>query len=64
MYVNSSIIRAALRTESETSQSTTTSGRERAIVPVVAWIVLGEVPTIWQGLGAGSIMTGLVVTRT
>jgi drug/metabolite transporter (DMT)-like permease len=30
----------------------------------VAWIVLGEVPTIWQGLGAASIMTGLVVTRT
>jgi len=30
----------------------------------VAWIALGEVPTIWQGLGAGSIMTGLIITRT
>jgi drug/metabolite transporter (DMT)-like permease len=30
----------------------------------VAWIALGEVPTLWQGLGAGSIMTGLIITRT
>jgi len=26
-------------------------------------MVLGEVPPLWQGLGAASIMTGLVVTR-
>ena len=30
----------------------------------VAWIVLGEVPTAWQGVGAGSIMTGLLLTRS
>ncbi|HUF28100.1 MAG TPA: EamA family transporter [Gemmatimonadaceae bacterium] len=29
----------------------------------VAWLTLGETPTIWQGLGAGSIMTGLLMTR-
>lgn len=31
---------------------------------VVAWIVLGEVPTLWQGVGAASIMSGLLLTRT
>lgn len=30
----------------------------------VAWIVLGEVPTVWQGVGAASIMSGLVLTRS
>lgn len=30
----------------------------------VAWIVLGEVPTAWQGVGAASIMSGLLLTRT
>lgn len=34
------------------------------IALLVAWIVLGEVPTAWQGLGAGSIMTGLLLTRS
>ena len=33
------------------------------IALLVAWLTLGEVPTIWQGLGAGSIMTGLLMTR-
>lgn len=40
------------------------SNLQPLIALAVAWIVLGEVPTIWQGLGAGSIMTGLVITRT
>lgn len=31
---------------------------------VVAWMVLGEIPTAWQGIGAASIMSGLVLTRT
>jgi drug/metabolite transporter (DMT)-like permease len=31
---------------------------------IVAWIVLGEVPTLWQGVGAASIMSGLFLTRT
>jgi drug/metabolite transporter (DMT)-like permease len=30
---------------------------------IVAWIVLGEVPTLWQGVGAASIMSGLFLTR-
>ena len=30
----------------------------------VAWMVLGEIPTIWQGVGAASIMSGLLLTRT
>src|SRR5215213_10239531 len=40
------------------------SNLQPLVALAVAWIVLGEVPTVWQGLGAGSIMTGLVVTRT
>jgi len=31
---------------------------------VVAWLVLGEVPTLWQAMGAASIMSGLLLTRT
>jgi drug/metabolite transporter (DMT)-like permease len=30
----------------------------------VAWMALGEVPTIWQGVGAASIMSGLLLTRS
>jgi drug/metabolite transporter (DMT)-like permease len=40
------------------------SNLQPLVALAVAWIVLGEVPTMWQGIGAGSIMTGLVVTRT
>ena len=39
------------------------SNLQPLVALAVAWIVLGEVPTVWQGLGAASIMTGLVVTR-
>lgn len=31
---------------------------------IVAWIVLGELPTVWQGVGAASIMSGLLLTRS
>lgn len=40
------------------------SNLQPLVALAVAWIVLGEVPTVWQGLGAGSIMTGLLITRT
>lgn len=30
----------------------------------MAWAMLGERPTIWQGVGAITIMTGLLLTRT
>jgi drug/metabolite transporter (DMT)-like permease len=40
------------------------SNLQPLVALAVAWIVLGELPTIWQGLGAASIMTGLFVTRT
>ena len=30
----------------------------------MAWAMLGERPTIWQGVGAITIMTGLILTRT
>jgi drug/metabolite transporter (DMT)-like permease len=40
------------------------SNLQPLVALAVAWLVLGEVPTLWQGLGAASIMTGLVVTRT
>ena len=31
---------------------------------LIAWAVLGELPTIWQGIGAASIMSGLVLARS
>jgi drug/metabolite transporter (DMT)-like permease len=31
---------------------------------LVAWAVLGELPTVWQGIGAASIMSGLVLARS
>ena len=40
------------------------SNLQPVIAVLVAWIVLGETPTIWQGVGAGSIMAGLVMTRS
>ena len=39
------------------------SNLQPLVALAVAWVALGEVPTVWQGLGAGSIMTGLIVTR-
>ncbi len=33
------------------------------IALAIAWVALGEVPTLWQGIGAGSILSGLLVTR-
>jgi drug/metabolite transporter (DMT)-like permease len=30
----------------------------------VAWLFLKETPTLWQGVGTGTIMTGLFLTRT
>ena len=34
------------------------------IAIIVAWIFLGESPTIWQGVGTGTIMTGIYLTRS
>jgi len=34
------------------------------IAIAVAWIFLHESPTIWQGVGTGTIMTGIYLTRT
>ncbi|MDO8501274.1 MAG: DMT family transporter [Gemmatimonadaceae bacterium] len=34
------------------------------IAIAVAWIFLSEAPTVWQGVGTGTIMTGLFLTRT
>jgi len=39
------------------------SNLQPLVALAVAWIILGEVPTVWQGLGACSIMSGLVITR-
>jgi drug/metabolite transporter (DMT)-like permease len=35
-----------------------------AIAIIVAWIFLHESPTIWQGVGTGTIMTGIYLTRS
>jgi drug/metabolite transporter (DMT)-like permease len=40
------------------------SNLQPLVALAVAWLALGEIPTVWQGLGAGSIMTGLIITRT
>lgn len=40
-------------------------GNLQPIVAIaVAWIMLHETPSVWQMLGAGSIMAGLLVSRT
>jgi drug/metabolite transporter (DMT)-like permease len=40
------------------------SNLQPLIALFVAWIMLGEVPTVWQTIGAGSIMSGLLLSRT
>lgn len=39
------------------------SNLQPLVALIVAWIMLGEVPTPWQGVGAGCIMAGLLLTR-
>jgi drug/metabolite transporter (DMT)-like permease len=34
------------------------------IAVLVAWLFLSEVPTLWQGVGMGTIVSGLFLTRT
>lgn len=40
------------------------SNLQPVIAVLMAWALLHETPTIWQCIGAMSIMTGLVLTRT
>jgi len=40
------------------------SNLQPAIAIIVAWIFLNEPPTLWQGVGTGTIMTGIFLTRT
>lgn len=39
------------------------SNLQPIIAVLVAWALLGEMPTVWQGVGATSIMSGLLLTR-
>lgn len=39
------------------------SNLQPVIAVVVAWAMLGETPTVWQGVGTVSIMGGLLLTR-
>jgi drug/metabolite transporter (DMT)-like permease len=39
------------------------SNLQPVIAVLVAWAMLGETPTVWQVVGAGSIMGGLLLTR-
>ncbi|OYV73668.1 MAG: hypothetical protein B7Z72_01985, partial [Gemmatimonadetes bacterium 21-71-4] len=39
------------------------SNLQPLVALVVAWAMLGETPTLWQGVGAASIMSGLLLTR-
>lgn len=40
------------------------SNVQPVIALIVAWIFLHESPTIWQGVGTGTIITGLFLTRS
>jgi drug/metabolite transporter (DMT)-like permease len=40
------------------------SNLQPIVAVLVAWAVLGELPTVWQGVGAASIMSGLVLARS
>jgi len=39
------------------------SNLQPVIAILVAWLLLGETPSLWQGIGAACIMSGLVLTR-
>lgn len=39
------------------------SNLQPVIAILVAWLLLGENPTLWQGIGAACIMSGLILTR-
>ena len=39
------------------------SNLQPVIAMFMAWLILHEMPTLWQVAGAGSIMTGLLLTR-
>src|SRR6185295_12334421 len=34
------------------------------IAVLMAWVLLGETPTVWQTFGTASIMSGLLLTRS
>jgi drug/metabolite transporter (DMT)-like permease len=40
------------------------SNLQPIIAVIVAWIMLGETPTVWQAAGATCVMSGLLLTRT
>ena len=40
------------------------SNLQPVIAIIVAWIFLSETPTIWQGIGTGTIIGGLFLTRS
>lgn len=40
------------------------SNLQPAIAIIIAWIFLHESPTLWQGVGTGTIMTGIFLTRS
>lgn len=40
------------------------SNLQPIIAVLAAWALLGETPTAWQGIGATSIMSGLLLTRS
>ena len=40
------------------------SNLQPVIAVLMAWVLLHETPTIWQGVGAACIMTGLLLTRS
>lgn len=40
------------------------SNMQPVFAVLIAWMILGELPSVWQGIGAASILSGLVLART
>jgi drug/metabolite transporter (DMT)-like permease len=40
------------------------SNLQPVVAVLMAWWLLGETPTWWQGVGTGCIVAGLLLTRT
>ena len=40
------------------------SNLQPLVALAISWMLLAEVPTLWQGLGAATIIAGVILTRT
>jgi drug/metabolite transporter (DMT)-like permease len=40
------------------------SNHQPVIALLVSWVLINEVPTAWQGVGAATIIAGVILTRS